>query len=189
MKNKKLVTGCAFGALSLVIAALLIFWGVGVYNFFMKVDEDIHKQWIQLQNQFEKRLDLALGLLNYFTENLSDNEKAISFLSDDINNLKEFNLKSDFRKDYSGVEEFNKLQGNLGTSLQKIFNEFESYPEIKARESFMQLNANLDRIENSISVERKKYNDIVQSYNSEIKSFPSSLIARIFNLNELPYLR
>ena len=73
--------------------------------------------------------------------------------------------------------------------ISQLLLRFENHPELKANENFLQLNASLDRIENAISVDQKKYNEIVQDYNSKIKSFPFSLIAGIFNFNEKPYLR
>ena len=83
--------------------------------------------------------------------------------------------------------EFEKVQAGLGSALSRLLVVVERYPELKSNSNFLELQAQLEGTENRISVERGRYNDIVQKYNTAIKSFPTLMYAGYFNFKEKPY--
>jgi LemA protein len=89
--------------------------------------------------------------------------------------------------DAAQLEQFQAAQGQLSNALSRLLVVVENYPELKANQNFLTLQAQLEGTENRISVERNKFNEVVQSYNTQVRSFPTNLIAGTFGFTPRPY--
>ena len=98
-------------------------------------------------------------------------------------------ISNDVLNDPQAFERFQKVQGEISSSLQRLLMISESYPALKANENFRDLQSQLEGTENRIAVERKRYNDACISYNTSIRLFPASIVANMSGFREKPYFK
>ena len=171
--------------LIVVIGAIAI-WLISSYNGMVKMDEEVSSAWSNVENQYQRRVDLIPNLVNVvkgyasheketFEAVVSARSKATQVTVDPENLTPE------------KLQEYQKAQGEVGATLGRLLAITESYPELKANENFKELQAQLEGTENRISVERRNFNEIARKYNSSIRSFPRSIIAGMFGFETRPY--
>jgi len=156
------------------------------YNTLVSLDEQVKTQWAQVQNAYKRRSDLipnlvstVKGAANFEQKTLTDVAEArakATSVNIDANNLTPDKIK-----------EFQAAQGQLGSALGRLLSVTESYPQLRATESFKELQAELEGTENRISLEREKFNSVTRDYNTKIRSFPSNISANMFGFKEKPY--
>lgn len=189
MKNKGMVIGCAIGAVILLVVALLVFWGIGSYNNMVSLDQAVNQQWSQVENQYQRRADLIPNLVNT-VKGYADFEKdVLTKVTEARAKVSQFNITPEVLNDPQAFAKFQSLQGELSGALSRLLVTVENYPQLKANENFLQLQAQLEGTENRISVERKKFNEVVQTYNTTIKRFPASMLAGMFGFKEKQYFK
>ena len=173
----------------LVIVIIFIYsWFKGTYNTMVAKDQAVKSQWAQVENVYQRRADLIPNLVNtvkgYATHEKETLEGVIEARSKatsvniDANNLTPENFAR-----------FQQAQQGLTQALSKLMVVVERYPELKANQNFLELQAQLEGTENRITVERKKFNDVTQEYNTLIKSFPENMLAGMFGFQEKPYFK
>ncbi len=189
MKNKTMMIGCAIGAVVLLGIALLVTWGIGVYNNMVSLDQSVIQQWAQVENQYQRRADLIPNLVNT-VKGYADFEKdVLTQVTEARAKVSQFNITPELLNDPQAFAKFQSLQGELSGALSRLLVTVENYPQLKANENFLQLQAQLEGTENRISVERKKFNEVVQQYNTTIKRFPASMLAGMFGFGEKQYFK
>lgn len=189
MKNKGMIIGCAIGAVILLGVALLVFWGIGSYNNMVSLDQAVNQQWSQVENQYQRRADLIPNLVNT-VKGYADFEKdVLTKVTEARAKVSQFNITPEVLNDPQAFAKFQSLQGELSGALSRLLVTVENYPQLKANENFLQLQAQLEGTENRISVERKKFNEVVQTYNTAIKRFPASMLAGMFGFKEKQYFK
>lgn len=166
--------------LIIVIVGLIVFLGVYLteqYNSLVTAKEQVSGQWAQVETQYQRRFDLI--------PNLVESVKGIMGQEKEV-----FGLIADARTKYSGaqtlsdkVDAANQVESALGRLLVVM----ENYPELKSSESVNNLMVQLEGTENRISVERGRFNDIVKTYNLNVKRFPKSILAGLFGFKPEPY--
>ncbi len=170
-----------------LLVVLIIYSSVKrTYNNMVRLGEDVTKQWSNVENVYQRRLDLipnlvstVKGYADYEQETLTQVIEARSratAITIDPNNLTAENL-----------QQFQAMQGALSSALSRLLVVVERYPELKANQNFLELQAQLEGTENRISVERRKFNETAQAYNTFIKQFPRNIYASIFNFEEKAY--
>ncbi len=168
--------------------SLVIGWYVGIYNKLVKADESVSSAWAQVENVYQRRADLIPNLVKS-VQGAADFEKgtleavinaraAASSVQIDPTNLTEENLAA-----------FEAAQNNLSSSLSRLMVVVEKYPELKANQNFLELQSQLEGTENRIAVERKNFNAVVQVYNTQIRRFPSNIVANISNFDKKAYFK
>lgn len=189
MKNKGMMIGCAIGAVVLLAVGMLVAWGVSSYNNMVSLDQEVIKQWSQVENQYQRRADLVPNLVNT-VKGYADFEKEVLIqVTEARARVSQFNITPELLNDPQAFAKFQSLQGELSGALSRLLVTVENYPQLKANENFLQLQAQLEGTENRISVERKKFNEVVQSYNTTIKRFPASMLAGMFGFGEKQYFK
>ena len=156
------------------------------YNTMVEKDEQIAKQWAQVENQYQRRSDLIPNLVNT-VKGYADFEKstltavieARSKATSVQVNANDLNPES--------IKKFQDAQGELTGALSRLLVSVERYPDLKANQNFLELQAQLEGTENRISVERKRFNDAVGDYNSYIRKFPRNLYAGSFDFEKKGY--
>lgn len=163
----------------IVVAVIVIIavWAMGKYNYFITANEAIDAQWAQVENQYQRRFDLIPNLIGT-VKGLTQQELAV------------VTAVTEARTRYAGATTTDQkaaAAGQVESSLGRLLVIAESYPQIASAQSFRDLMTQLEGTENRISVERMKYNDLVRTYNSNVKTFPSSILAGLFGKSEHAY--
>lgn len=176
----------------IVIAVIVIgaiMWGTGIYNNLVGLDEGVTSAWSQVENQYQRRADLIPNLVNT-VKGVAEFEKGtFTAVTEARAKVNQINMTSDMLSDPNALQQFQSAQDGLGSALSRMLLTVENYPELKANENFLQLQAQLEGTENRISVERKKFNTIVQSYNTTIRQFPGSIIAGFTGFGQKQYFK
>jgi len=187
MKNKALTIFIAFIAVVLVFFVILVIWGVGVYNNLITSEQNVVKQWSQVENQYQRRADLIPNLVNTVKGYANFEKQVLTDVVEARSRVGQFNVTPEVLNDPQSFQKFQAVQGELSSALSRLLAVVENYPELKANENFLQLQAQLEGTENRISVERKRFNETVQEYNVAIKRFPATILASIFGFGEKQY--
>jgi len=169
----------------LVLLALAVMSG---YNGLVSTQEAVSTQWAQVQNVYQRRADLIPNLVKTV-------EGAANFEKSTLTEITEARAsigKVQFNNaptDPAQLEQFDKAQGALGGALGRLMVVVERYPDLKANANFQALQSQLEGTENRISVERGRFNEVVQTYNTKIKSIPAVFYAALLGFKERPYFQ
>ena len=158
------------------------------YNGLVYQDEGVDAAWAEVQNQYQRRLDLIPNLVSTvkgYAKHESDVFTQVSEARSKAGG--QINISDDILSDPEAFERYQQIQDNLGASLQRLLMVTEQYPELKADQNFLALQDQLEGTENRITVARKRYNEAAQSYNSKIRSFPTNLIANMSGFEKKQY--
>ncbi len=160
-----------------VVVIGAIMWGTGVYNNFVGLEEQVTQSWSQVENQYQRRADLIPNLVNT-VKGVADFEKeTYTAVTEARAKVNQINMSPEMLSDPNAFQQFQSAQDGLSSALSRLLVTVENYPQLKANENFLQLQAQLEGTENRISVERKKFNEVVQKYNTAIRRVPGNIIA------------
>ena len=158
------------------------------YNGMVNEDENVNLQWGEVENQYQRRLDLIPNLVNVVKGYASHEKETLEGVIEarakatqttiDPSNMTEEQLSN-----------FQKVQDGLSEALNRLMVVVEKYPELKANENFLQLQAQLEGTENRITVARKSYNDAATIYNKLVRRFPNNMLAGIFGFSVRPQFK
>lgn len=188
MKRGTLI-GLSIGGGLVLLLVILFMWGKNVYNSLVTLNESVNQSWSQVENQYQRRADLIPNLVNT-VKGYANFEKGV--LTDVTNaraRVGQMNVTPEVLNDPQAFQKFQAAQGELSGALSRLLVTVENYPELKANENFLQLQAQLEGTENRISVERRRFNETVQQYNTTIKLFPNSIFANFFGFHEKQYFK
>lgn len=173
----------------IVVIALFFYSSIkGTYNKMVAMEEDVKSQWAQVENVYQRRADLIPNLVNTvkgyaeheqetLTQVVEARAKATS-TTIDPSNLNAQNIQA-----------FQQAQSGLSSALSKLMVVVERYPDLKANQNFLELQAQLEGTENRITVERQKFNNSAQTFNTYIKQFPRTIYASMFDFEEKAYFK
>lgn len=181
-KLKKIIKYAVFA----FVALIMVSGTIGSYNSMVKYDEASSQSWAQVQNVYQRRADLIPSLVE-IVQGTADFEK--STLTDVINaRAKATSITIDPSKSNAmDLQKFQQAQDNLGSTLSRLMIVVEKYPDLKSNQSFLELQSQLEGTENRIAVERKKFNESVQSYNQYIRLFPKNILSGMFGFDKKAY--
>ena len=163
-------------------------WLMSGYNGMVNEDENVNLQWSEVENQYQRRLDLIPNLVNVVKGYAAHEKETLEGVIEarakatqttiDPSNMTEEQLAN-----------FQKAQDGLSGALNRLMVVVEKYPELKANENFLQLQAQLEGTENRITVARKSYNDAATIYNKLVRRFPNNMLAGIFGFSVRPQFK
>src|SRR5262245_23175600 len=185
---KKFGIGCAvLGVLLLFGLAFILMGGAG-YNHVVRLSQAADKQWAQVQNVYQRRADLIPNLVATVSGAANFEKSTLEQVTAARASVGQVRIPSGRAPDEAAqLAEFDRAQAQLSSALSRLLVVVERYPQLKATENFKELQAQLEGTENRISVERGRYNEAVQAYDSAIRSFPVNLFAQTFGFREKPY--
>ncbi len=177
--------------ISLLLAGFFFtinFSGCG-YNDLVTQEEAVNSAWSQVENQYQRRADLIPNLVST-VQGVADFEKStMTEVTDARSKVGSVNITSDDLSDPQKFQQFQQAQDQLSSALSRLLVVAENYPQLKANENFLQLQSQLEGTENRIAVERRRFNEVVQQYNTSVRSFPTLIIAKIFGFGEKQYFK
>jgi LemA protein len=164
----------------MIIAALLS--GCG-YNQIQQKDESVKAAWSQVLNVYKRRADLVPNLVATVKGYASHEERVFTEVTNARAKVGSININAD---DPASLAQFQQAQGELQSAIGRLLVVSENYPQLKADQNFLQLQAQLEGTENRITVERQRYIQTVQDYNTYIRQFPVNLTAMMFGYKPKP---
>lgn len=172
----------------LALAAMLVFSMCGSYNTAVNNDENVKKAWSQVENQYQRRADLIPNLVNTVKGYANFEQQTLQAVVEARAKATSVTIQSD-NLNPEKIREFEQAQGALSSALGRLLAVSENYPDLKANQNFLDLQKQLEGTENRISVERKTFNEAVQTYNSHIRKFPTNLLTGVFGFSPKGYFQ
>ncbi len=182
-------TGClvAIGVIVVIVLGVVA-TGVGKYNSLVALEQQVDKQWAQVENVYQRRADLIPNLV-------ATVKGAADFEKTTLENVIEARAKAtQIQIDASNapataeqLKQFQEAQNGLSSALSRLLVTVERYPELKANANFRDLQVQLEGTENRISVERKRFNEAAVDFNTAVKQFPTVLFAGMMGFGDKPY--
>lgn len=163
----------------LIIAVVGIFIytkAVGVYNMFVQNEETINGQWAEVETQYQRRADLIPNLVNTVKGYADFEQETLTGVIEARSKATSINLNAD-NLTPENIAQFQQAQDQLSGALSRLLVTVERYPDLKANQNFLELQAQLEGTENRIAVARRNFNQSVQSYNSNLRTFPNNIFA------------
>jgi len=180
--------------LPVVIVVVLFFMAYssfkGTYNKMVRLEESVKASWGQVENVYQRRMDLIPNLVETvkgYASHESDTLSAVTEARSKVGGV--MNISDEVLKDPAAFQRFQKAQGELSGALQRLMVVTENYPDLKANVNFLALQDQLEGTENRIAVERMRFNEEAQGYNTYIKQFPRLFIANMSGFDEISYFK
>lgn len=180
------------GLIALIIVLVCVFAIFGfyknTYNSLVTQDESVSATWAEVQNQYQRRLDLIPNLVatvKGYAKHESDVFTQVSEARSKAGG--QINISDEVLSDPDAFARYQQVQDNLGSSLQRLLMVTEQYPELKADQQFLALQDQLEGTENRITVARQRYNDAAKNYNITIRRFPTNIIANMSGFEKKVY--
>lgn len=173
----------------IVLFVIIMFsWVSGKYNGLVTGEEKTKQAWAQVENVYQRRSDLIPNLVET-VKGYAAFEKS-TFVEVTNARAKATQITVDPTKlTPDQIQKFQGAQDGLSSSLGRLMVVMEKYPELKANQNFLDLQAQLEGTENRIAVERRKFNEVVQDYNVSVRSFPSNIFASMFGFQQKGYFK
>jgi len=185
--KKLFIGGIILFVLAAIVLIIVIVAG-GSYNRLVSLSQGVDKQWAQVENVYQRRADLVPNLVATVQGAANFEKSTLTDIVEARASVGKVTINADKAPtDAAQLAEFEKAQGALSSALSRLLVVSEQYPDLKATAGFRDLQAQLEGTENRISVERGRFNDAVQAYDTAIKSFPNNLYAGMFGFKEKPY--
>ncbi len=182
---KGILLGCGLAAL----AVILIFGGAVAagYNRLVGLEEAVKSAWGQVENVYQRRADLVPNLVETVKGAATFEKDTLTAVTEARARVGQVNLSS--VPDAQQMQRFQAAQDGLSSALSRLLVVVERYPELKATQAFRDLQAQLEGTENRIAVERRRFNEAAQAFNTARRRFPTVLVASLFGFAEKPYFQ
>ncbi len=169
----------------LALGSVFLFSGCG-YNKMVQLDEQTKSQWSQVENVYQRRADLIPNLVNTVKGYAAHEQETLEGVIEARSKATSVNIDPS-KITSESIQQFNQAQDGLSSALSRLMVVVERYPDLKANQNFMDLQAQLESTENRISTERRRFNEVTQSYNAYIRKFPQVIYAGWFGFDKKTY--
>lgn len=168
------------------VIVILVAWAISAYNGLVVKDEACSKQWSKVESQYQRRMDLIPNLVNTVKGYASHEEATLLKVIEARNQASQVKIDAE-NMTQEQLNNFQQSQENLSSAIRGLNIVVEKYPDLKANQNFLELQSQLEGTENRIAVERQRYSDVVNEYNTSVRRFPNSIFASIFGFDKKPY--
>ncbi len=158
------------------------------YNSLVEQEQQVKQAWAQVENQYQRRADLIPNLVNTVKGYTTHEEETLTKVVEARAKATSITLNAD-NLDEETLAKYQQAQGELSGALKSLLAVTEAYPDLKANENFLNLQAQLEGTENRIATERKRYTEAVAEFNTSIKKFPTNIYAGWFGFKEKPQFK
>lgn len=156
------------------------------YNTMVAKEEAVTAQWSQVENVYQRRADLIPNLVATVKGYADFEQETLTAVIEARSKATSVTIDPS-KLDANSIQQFQAAQDGLSSALSKLMVVVERYPELKANQNFLELQSQLEGTENRITVERKKFNEVAQDYNTYIRKFPNNMIAGMFDFDKKEY--
>ena len=175
------------GIIIAIVVGIILIWGVGTYNGLVKKQEAVTKAWSQVENVYQRRADLVpnlVALVKSYQEYEQGTLIAVTEARAKKAAATTINMENYSESD---LKNFQTAQDELGESLNQVIVSVENYPDLKASDNYLTLQAQLAGCENRILTERQRFNEAAKTYNQSVRRFPGNIVANMFGFEKRPY--
>ena len=181
MKNKRNTIILIVG-----VVVLIAFWFTGKYNGLVNKEENVNSKWAQVENVYQRRADLIPNLVATVKGYAEHEQQVLTDVIAARSKATSMNINADNLTE-ENIQAFQAAQDQLSGALSRLLVTVEKYPDLKANQNFMELQAQLEGTENRITVERKNFNEAVKDYNTGLRRFPTNIVANMFGFDKKAY--
>ena len=188
-------TKIALGVVGAIVLVVLIFGGAiaSTFNTLVRLDQQVQSQWAQVENVYQRRADLVPNLVATVKGAANFEQSTLTAVTEARSRVGQVTSGAveNVARDPQAFQRFQQAQDALSSALSRLMVVVERYPELKATQNFRDLQAQLEGTENRIAVERMRFNEAAQVFNTKRDSFPTVLIASLFGarFQEKPYFK
>jgi len=187
------------GCLGALVLILLIGggWYVGVRNHLVELDQQVQAQWAQVENDYQRRFDLIPNLVRTVQGAANFEKSTLEAVINARSRVGQVQApaggppgtQSNLPNDANAMAQFAGAQENLSGALSRLLVVVERYPDLKSNQNFLELQSQLEGTENRIAVERRRYNEVAQTYNSSVLKFPANMVANMSGFKPKAYFQ
>ena len=167
----------------IVVILVAVFWGARIYNGFVNSDEIVSNAWAKVESDYQRRADLIPNLVETVKGYAAHEKETYQAVVEARANATKIQLNVDELTE-ENLQKFQAAQSELNSALSRLIAVSENYPELKANENFLELQAQLEGTENRIKESRNAFNDAVKDYNVTIRKFPNNIVAGIMGFDK-----
>lgn len=175
------------GIVLLAVVSVFLFSSCG-YNKMVELDEQVSSQWSQVENVYQRRADLIPNLVNTVKGYAEHEQETLEGVIEARSKATSVQVNPE-NLSAQNLQQFNQAQEGLSSALSRLMVVVERYPDLKANQNFLDLQAQLEGTENRITVERRKFNQTTQEYNAYIRKFPRVIYAGWFGFDKKAYFQ
>ena len=172
--------GLLIGVIAVVVViGGLVAWAIGINNELVRREQDVNEKWAQVQNVYQRRADLIPNLVETVKGFAAQERTVLTEVTQARASATGVRLTPEALNDPKALERFQAAQNQLSGALSRLLVTVERYPELKSNQNFLALQSQLEGTENRIAVERRRFNESVREYNTRLRVFPGSVVARL----------
>jgi LemA protein len=189
-KDGMMKGGCLIGGIVAAILVVLIILGgmyFGRYNTMVQKDEQVKSAWSQVENVYQRRLELIPNLVETVKGVANFERETYTAVADARSRASQVQVTPEQLDDPEALRRFQQSQSELSGALGRLLVTVERYPELKANQNFLELQSQLEGTENRIAVERRRFNEVAQDFNTYIRTVPNNLVASIAGFKPKAY--
>jgi LemA protein len=189
--KKKVFIGCGVVlGIFILIGIILVSYGIKSYNNMVKLDEKVKASWSQVENVYQRRMDLIPNLVETVKGYAAHERETFQAVTEARSKAGgTINLGDKALNDPQAFQQFQQAQNSLSGALSRLMVVVEKYPDLKANQNFLGLQDQLEGTENRITVERQRFNETAREFNTFIKVFPKNILAGMYGFKERPYFQ
>src|SRR5205809_653223 len=187
------------GCIGVLILVLLVFggWFIGVRNHFVELDQSVQSQWAQVENDYQRRFDLIPNLVRTVQGAANFEKSTLEAVVNARARVGQVQAPaaggpptaSNLPNDPNKMAQFAAAQDQLSNALSRLLVVVERYPDLKSNQSFLELQSQLEGTENRIAVERRRFNEVAQQFNTAVLRFPANIVANMSGFHTKAYFR
>ena len=169
------------------VVALLVIYGISINNGLVEKQESVNQSWAQVENQYQRRADLVPNLVNTVKGAADFEKETLTSVIEARSKATSIQLNANDLDNPQKLQQFQQAQQQLSGALSRLMVTVERYPELKANANFRDLQTQLEGTENRIATERQRFNEVVQTYNTDLRKFPTNIFAGVLGFDEKAY--
>jgi len=177
--------GCLGAIILAVVVLLTSVWGT--YNSIIIQQQNVETKWAQVENVYQRRADLVPNLVATVKGYASHESSVLEAVTASRAQAGSIQMTPEMLNDPAAMQKFQQAQAGLSNALSRLLVVVEQYPNLKADQTFLTLQSQLEGTENRITVERMRFNEAAQAYNTRILQFPANIIAKFFGFQQKAY--
>jgi LemA protein len=169
------------------LVAIFAFTFGGIYNGLVQAEEQVSEAWAQVENVYQRRLDLVPNLVETVKGYAAHERQTLEAVTEARAKISQMNLSPKLFDNPQALTQFEQIQQGLSSALSRLLAVVEQYPDLKANQNFLALQSQLEGTENRIAVERRRFNEAARDFNAMIRVFPKNVAARWMGLQRKSY--
>jgi len=171
----------------LVVLLMIFSFFKKTYNSLVTMEENVNQSWAQVSNQYQRRADLIPNLVETVKGYAAHEKETFMAVTEARAKVGQMSISPEVLNNPAAFQQFQQAQGALSSALSRLMVVVEKYPDLKANQNFLALQSQLEGTENRIAVERKRFNQAVQGYNTTIRRFPTNMLAGMYGFEKKLY--